>query len=724
MSIQDDSCQKLVSRFLMNLCLKEREIELKRQFLADMSDFEPYLVFRRLLRKNPKGVDISNLEQFLKDNFIECSTEVAQDIIQYYDVDSDGMLSYKEFMDMVLPKEHPDLRAFVTQKECFEIEESEYLSYETEAGLADLLNSEIQLMRNLLPQKKLLDKNGITASKICSLLDNQLNQASLNFENLRELLNDTGLLPYDSEIVNILRKLDRDEDGQVSKLELDQFLQRFSHYSSSTTDSKNTLDRDQLKKFSPGRSIVKNKVSLISSRIVQEELTLDKIEMRERRKKNQLEASNRKTPSKIEVDEVTKEFNNNSMKRISQRGIKRSENVVTEFKPSIPISKPPKASENAILREMSSSVINRQVARSKSRTIINSVEPSKLKTKEQSLVGSNSKDQSSLSTIREIPSTKNQEIGGVHRTRRYHETDVRLFDRRSSRGEQEQESSRLSNSRVLSPRTLNTAQQAMNQTAPIKKTYSGREDQIRKSLLSINDLSPLSKVSDYEQRKDSIQRDSELIFDDDLSKMLERIRRVEESKQDLANDPEFNIRGLFLLLDPRDSGRCYLEDFRTFMSYLNIQGLTEQLATDLYKEIKGPRSIFLSIEDISRYICPRDQGKSQRLVNGVHEAKKLNSEVIKKVTMVFSTAFEFNRLLSSIKHRMTSEKHLISRAFEQLDQLQKRNLSRSDFEKFAYQHCPKHCSSRFSEIDILFENCDIDKDGDVNFKDFYMYFSD
>jgi len=48
-------------------------------------------------------------------------------------------------MDIVLPREHPDLRAFVTQKDCedFNINGQEILSKETENALADVLISEI-----------------------------------------------------------------------------------------------------------------------------------------------------------------------------------------------------------------------------------------------------------------------------------------------------------------------------------------------------------------------------------------------------------------------------------------------------------------------------------------------------------------------------------------------------------------------------------------------------
>jgi len=55
------------------------------------------------------------------------------------------MLSYKEFLDIVLPKEHPDLRAYVTQRDCYNIKEEEYLSYETEAAMAVLFEREVSI---------------------------------------------------------------------------------------------------------------------------------------------------------------------------------------------------------------------------------------------------------------------------------------------------------------------------------------------------------------------------------------------------------------------------------------------------------------------------------------------------------------------------------------------------------------------------------------------------
>ena len=127
----------------MQIASEERKIELKRQFLADQQDFEPYLAFTRILRNKPNGIDSVGLDSFFSENMISCTQAKARDLISHYDYDEDEVLSYKEFMDIVLPREHPDLRAFVTQKDCTDIHDKDSLSRETEAALADVLQSEI-----------------------------------------------------------------------------------------------------------------------------------------------------------------------------------------------------------------------------------------------------------------------------------------------------------------------------------------------------------------------------------------------------------------------------------------------------------------------------------------------------------------------------------------------------------------------------------------------------
>ena len=83
--------------------------------------------------------------------------------MRMYRKDDNPYLQYKEFLDIVLPKEHPDLRAFVTQRECFDISEEECLSFETENAMAILLSTEIEMFDEMKESKFWQDLNDLSA---------------------------------------------------------------------------------------------------------------------------------------------------------------------------------------------------------------------------------------------------------------------------------------------------------------------------------------------------------------------------------------------------------------------------------------------------------------------------------------------------------------------------------------------------------------------------------
>ena len=93
------------------------------------------------------------------------------------------MLSYKEFLEIVLPKEHPDLRAYVTQRDCYNINEEEYLSYETEAAMAILFEREVAIFAETMAQKEELDNLALSGHKIVEMIDGS-ETGSLNFNNV------------------------------------------------------------------------------------------------------------------------------------------------------------------------------------------------------------------------------------------------------------------------------------------------------------------------------------------------------------------------------------------------------------------------------------------------------------------------------------------------------------------------------------------------------------
>jgi len=88
---------------------------------------------------------VNSIQRFLSENLIDLRIERCRNLVSHYDSDNDSVLCYKEFLEIVLPKEHPDLRAYITQRECYDINEEEYMSYETEAAMAVLFEREVSI---------------------------------------------------------------------------------------------------------------------------------------------------------------------------------------------------------------------------------------------------------------------------------------------------------------------------------------------------------------------------------------------------------------------------------------------------------------------------------------------------------------------------------------------------------------------------------------------------
>ena len=261
----EDTIKSAITNFIMKLCSIERYIEIKRQMLCDKNDFEPYVAYQRLVRRGHDGISSGSILQYLSENLIDLRLDQVRQVLSHYDSDSDGILSYKEFLEVVLPKEHPELRAYVTQRECFDIKNEEYLSYETEAAMAVLFNLETVLFEDSRGYRDELHKLGISGYEIVGILDGNP-QGSLNFDNIQRYLNQSGLMPYDSEIISFLRRIDRDDDGVITGEEMHKFLERYKpqvELDQIPNSEWNVVSRARLECMSPGRKIVQSQYKMI-----------------------------------------------------------------------------------------------------------------------------------------------------------------------------------------------------------------------------------------------------------------------------------------------------------------------------------------------------------------------------------------------------------------------------------------------------------------------------
>lgn len=124
--------------------------------------------------------------------------------------------------------------------------------------MAVLFNLEVALFEDSKSYKEELDRQGINGFEIVAIIDGNP-EGSLNFDNIQRYLNQSGLMPYDSEIISFLRRIDRDDDGVITGDELQKFLLRFKKSSDEALNTKrdrNVISKARLECLSPGRKIV------------------------------------------------------------------------------------------------------------------------------------------------------------------------------------------------------------------------------------------------------------------------------------------------------------------------------------------------------------------------------------------------------------------------------------------------------------------------------------
>ena len=86
---------------LLILAEGEKSIDINRQILIELDDFDPYQIFCFLDNKQKNNVDSTDLFYFLQERGIFTNELELKFIILFYDRDYDGVLSYPEFSNFL-----------------------------------------------------------------------------------------------------------------------------------------------------------------------------------------------------------------------------------------------------------------------------------------------------------------------------------------------------------------------------------------------------------------------------------------------------------------------------------------------------------------------------------------------------------------------------------------------------------------------------------------------
>jgi Ca2+-binding EF-hand superfamily protein len=137
----------------------------------------------------------------------------CQYIINYFDIDGDGALSYTEFMQMILPCDNLHLRSEASQRMTGKYDpRMGRLAPSVERSLTDFLEREINLHLKTegikVNMKGRYDWNLNAAFSCCDTTQ----EGYLNGRNIQTFLRLNGHFASDEEIIAIVRRMDADAD--------------------------------------------------------------------------------------------------------------------------------------------------------------------------------------------------------------------------------------------------------------------------------------------------------------------------------------------------------------------------------------------------------------------------------------------------------------------------------------------------------------------------------
>ena len=139
----------LLANLLLTMSKFEQSIELKRQYLAQNENFEPYSAFQRLDRNELGFLGAKEFLNYLRDNGMASNVTEGDCyyLVKFFDSDLDGKLHYPDFMQLILPCTNSRLRSQATQRLNLPCGKYEHLTLDVEKELAELILAEIRMHR-------------------------------------------------------------------------------------------------------------------------------------------------------------------------------------------------------------------------------------------------------------------------------------------------------------------------------------------------------------------------------------------------------------------------------------------------------------------------------------------------------------------------------------------------------------------------------------------------
>ena len=202
-------------KLLLYISERERSIEISRQVLSDLKEYDSFQIFKSIDIESKNKIDTYSLINFLGIKGIYCTEEESSLIILFFDQDYDNTLSYSEFINLIQSEK-------ILKRPLNKFQLKDKIPYNVEYSLIKLLEKEVDLVRNII--YKLKDIKCRYDFNIHNLFHLMKYFNTITNNSLKNFLNKNEISYIESDIKNIIKRLDLNKDGVVDYCEFHAFF--------------------------------------------------------------------------------------------------------------------------------------------------------------------------------------------------------------------------------------------------------------------------------------------------------------------------------------------------------------------------------------------------------------------------------------------------------------------------------------------------------------------
>ena len=202
-------------KLLLYISERERSIEISRQVLSDLKEYDSFQIFKSIDIESKNKIDTYSLINFLGIKGIYCTEEESSLIILFFDQDYDNTLSYSELINLIQSEK-------ILKRPLNKFQLKDKIPYNVEYSLIKLLEKEVDLVRNII--YKLKDIKCRYDFNIHNLFHLMKYFNTITNNSLKNFLNKNEISYIESDIKNIIKRLDLNKDGVVDYCEFHAFF--------------------------------------------------------------------------------------------------------------------------------------------------------------------------------------------------------------------------------------------------------------------------------------------------------------------------------------------------------------------------------------------------------------------------------------------------------------------------------------------------------------------